>query len=355
VATEHDPRWARVLARDQEADGAFWYSVSSTRVYCRPSCPARTAQPRFVRLHDTLDDARATGYRPCARCNPEGESLYERNRELVRRACALIADSEHELPLGALAAAVHRSPSHLHRLFREATGLTPKAYYACCRAGRLRAALAREDSVTTALYEAGFGSSAQFYVQAPALLGMQPARYRAGGVDETLHFAVGQCSLGAILVASSARGVAAIQLGDDPAQLLRDLQERFPRARLVGADPDYEALVARVVGLVEAPGTGCDLPLDIRGTAFQQRVWQILRATPPGATISYGEVARVLGSSRRARAVAAACAANPLAVAIPCHRVVREDGGHWGYAWGLERKAALLEREAAARPDSGQA
>ncbi len=345
--TADDPRWARIVAHDPAADGQFWYSVSSTRVYCRPSCPARTAHPRFVRLHATLDEARATGYRPCGRCHPEGASLYERNREIVERACALIADSEHELPLGVLAATLHRSPSHLHRLFKEATGLTPKAYHAACRAGRLRTALAMDCTVTTALYDAGYGSSGQFYAQAAGVLGMQPARYRAGGAHETLHFALGQCALGAILVASSPHGVAAILLGDDPALLLRDLQDRFPRARLVGADAGYEDLVARVVGLVEAPGTGCDLPLDIRGTAFQQRVWQVLWRVPPGSTISYADVACALGVPRSRRAVAAACAANPLAVAIPCHRVVREDGSYWGYTWGLARKDALLRREMA--------
>ena len=348
--TAADPRWAAIVARDPAADGRFWYAVSSTGVYCRPSCPARTAHPRFVRLHDTLDEARATGYRPCARCHPEGASLHERNRELVERACALIAASEHELPLDALAATLHRSPSHLHRLFKDATGLTPKAYHAACRAGRLRAALVQECSVTTALYDAGYGSSGQFYAQAAGVLGMQPARYRAGGQRETLHFAVGQCSLGAILVASSPRGVAAILLGDDPGLLLRDLQDRFPRAQLVGADAAYEELVARAVGLVEAPGIGCDLPLDIRGTAFQQRVWQVLRRTPPGSTITYADVARALGMPRSTRAVATACAANPLAVAIPCHRVVRDDGSYWGYTWGLARKDALLRREGAGIP-----
>ena len=352
--TEEDPRWRRIVARDRSADGSFWYSVSSTGVYCRPSCPARTAHPRFVRIHDTLDAARATGCRPCGRCHPEAPSLHEQNRDLVERACALLRDSPHELPLGVLATLVNRSPSHLHRLFKTFTGLTPKAFQVACRAERLRAALDGDTTVTTALYDAGYGSSGAFYAQAAGVLGMQPGRFRAGGVRETLHFALGQCSLGAILVASSPRGVAAIALGDDPAQLLHDVQQRFPRARLIGADPGYEALVAQVVGMVERPDLGCELPLDIRGTAFQQRVWQILRHTPPGSTISYRDIARALGMPRGMRAVAAACAANPLAVAIPCHRVVREDGSPWGYRWGLARKEALLRREAAGQAVPGR-
>ncbi|WP_296953008.1 bifunctional DNA-binding transcriptional regulator/O6-methylguanine-DNA methyltransferase Ada [uncultured Massilia sp.] len=344
-AVTDDPRWQRIVARDRGADGAFWYSVASTGVFCRPSCPARTADPRHVRLHDTLEQARASGCRPCRRCHPEGMSTQQRNVELVARACAAIAASEHALPLAALAAQAGRSPSHFHRLFKAVTGISPKAYHAACRAERLRRALPGAASVTRTLYEAGFGSSSRFYATAPAALGMAPRRYRAGGADETIRFAVGATSLGALLVASSAAGVVAILLGDDPDALLRDLQDRFPRATLVGADADYEQLVARVAGMVERPALCCDLPLDVRGTAFQRRVWEALRAIGPGTTVSYAELARICGVPGRLGDVAAACAANVHAVAIPCHRVVRGDGGAWGYAWGIERKAALLRRE----------
>lgn len=342
-----DPRWTRIAARDRTADGQLWYSVATTGVYCRPSCPSRLAKPENVQLHDTLESARATGFRPCKRCDPDGAPREAANAALVARACRLIERSAQEPSLERLAKAAGLSPGYFHRLFKARTGVTPKAYAAACRAARLRRTLAAADSVTAAAYDAGFTASSRFYEQAPALLGMTPSRYRAGGAQEEITFAVGQCSLGAILAASSRKGVAAILLGDDAEALVRELQDRFPKARLVGGDRDYEALVAQVVGFVEAPRTGLDLPLDIRGTAFQQRVWQALRALPAGKTVSYAELARRIGAPQAVRAVAGACAANRLAVAIPCHRVVRTDGALSGYAWGIARKRALLEREAA--------
>jgi AraC family transcriptional regulator of adaptative response/methylated-DNA-[protein]-cysteine methyltransferase len=343
-----DPRWARIVARDKSADGHLWYSVSTTGVYCRPSCPSRVANPGNVHLHDSLEDARATGFRPCRRCKPDGPSIKAEQATLVATACRIIEESEEAPALEALAEAVGRSPSYFHRLFKASTGLTPKDYAAAHRARKVREELAAGSSVTAAIYGAGFSSSSRFYEKASDMLGMAPSRYRAGGADEEIRFAVGQSSLGTILVASSRRGVAAIIMGDDPEELVRDLQDRFPKARLVGADPDYETLVALVVGLIERPGIGLDLPLDVRGTVFQQRVWQALREIPVGETLSYAEVARRIGSPRAVRAVAGACAANALAVAIPCHRVVRNDGALSGYAWGVERKRALLSREASA-------
>jgi AraC family transcriptional regulator of adaptative response/methylated-DNA-[protein]-cysteine methyltransferase len=347
--TASDPRWARVRHRDKTADGLFWYSVATTSVYCRPSCPSRGANPGNVRLHDTLDDARATGFRPCKRCNPDGLSSDAANAALVAKACRLIAHSDTAPSLAALADAVDLSPGYFHRLFKRVTGLTPKAYAAAHQAGRVRTALAEGGSVTAAIYEAGFSSSGRFYAQAAGLLGMSPTHYKTGGAGEDIRFAIGQSSLGAILVASSGKGVAAILLGDDPAALVEDLQDRFPRARLIGDDRSYEACVAHVVGLVEAPGLGLDLPLDVRGTAFQQRVWQALRAIPAGRTASYAEIAAMIGAPTAVRAVAGACAANAHAVAIPCHRVVRTDGTLSGYAWGVDRKRVLLAREAAAQ------
>lgn len=341
-----DPRWARIVARDKSADGEFWYSVATTGVYCRPSCPSRRANPRNVQLHDTLDQARATGFRPCRRCNPDGPSLEAGNAAMVADACRRIAQSEEEPSLGELTAAAGRSAGYFHRVFKALTGLTPKGYAAAHRAARVRRGLEDGASVTTAIYDAGFNSSGRFYEKSTGMLGMTPTRYRAGGADEEIRFAVGATSLGAILVASSQKGVAAILLGDDPDALVRDLQDRFAKARLIGGDRDYEALVARIVGFVEAPALGLDLPLDVRGTAFQQRVWQALQDIPVGRTASYAEIAQRIGAPKSTRAVAAACAANTLAVAIPCHRVIRKDGALSGYAWGAERKRALLEREA---------
>ena len=342
-----DPRWARIVARDKNADGTFWYSVATTGVYCRPSCPSRRANPKNVQLHASIAAAEAAGFRECRRCNPGGISIDAANAEIVAKACRLIDAAAEPPTLARLADAVELSPHHFHRLFKRATGVTPSAYARAGRAERLRDALPGAATVTAAYHDAGFGSNGRFYEAAAGVLGMRPTRYRAGGANEVLHFAVGQCSLGAILVASSTTGVAAIALGDDPAALVRELEDRFPAARLVGGDPGYEQLVAQVVGLVEAPAHGLALPLDVRGTAFQQRVWQALRRIPPGQTATYSDIAAAIGAPRAVRAVAGACAANPLAVAIPCHRVVRRDGDLSGYRWGVQRKRELLARESA--------
>ncbi|KQT34959.1 6-O-methylguanine DNA methyltransferase [Sphingomonas sp. Leaf412] len=344
--TAADPRWARIVARDPAADGHFWYSVATTGVYCRPSCPSRAARPENVAIHDTPEEARAAGFRACRRCNPDGSSRAAENAALVEAACRTIEAAEARVPLADLASAAGLSAAHFHRLFKAQTGVTPHAYAAAHRAARVQAALSAGANVTAALFEAGFGSSARFYDAAPAMLGMAPSRYRAGGGAEELRFAVGATSLGALLVASSAAGVAAILLGDDADALVRELQDRFPDARLIGGDGAYERIVAQVAGLVEAPGMGIDLPLDIRGTAFQRRVWEALRRIPAGRTVGYAEIAARIGAPAAVRAVAGACAANAHAVAIPCHRVVRTDGALSGYRWGVERKRALLLREA---------
>lgn len=344
-----DPRWASVVARDKTADGAFWYSVATTGIYCRPSCPSRLANPKNVRLHESTGAAEAAGFRACRRCNPGGMSIEAANAAIVTRACRLIDEASEPLSLAQLAESVELSPQYFHRLFKQATGLTPRAYATARRSIRLREGLAKAATVTEAFHEAGFGSNGRFYEASAGVLGMSPTHYRSGGANEVLTFAVGQCSLGAILVASSARGVAAILLGDDPEALVRDLEDRFPNARLVGGDSNYERLVAQVVGMVEAPGRGLSLPLDVRGTAFQQRVWMALREIPAGQTASYATIAEKIGSPRSVRAVAGACAANALAVAIPCHRVVRQDGNLSGYRWGVERKRELIAREATER------
>lgn len=262
-------------------------------------------------------------------------------------ACRHIEQAESTPDLAALAAHAELSPAHFHRQFKRITGLTPREYARAHREARVRAALAQGARVTDAMYEAGYNSNGRFYESADAALGMKPGDYRAGGANRCIRFAVGESSLGSIVVAQSERGICAILLGDDPDLLVRDLQDRFPRAELIGGDAEFEQLVARVVGFVEAPRTGLDLPLDIRGTAFQQRVWQALRAIPPGTTVSYAELARRIGAPKAVRAVGAACGANPIAVAIPCHRVVRSDGDLCGYRWGIDRKQALLAKEAA--------
>lgn len=237
------------------------------------------------------------------------------------------------------------SPFHFQRVFKQATGVTPKAFADARKAERMRESLIQCGTVTEAIYEAGFNSSGRFYEKSSEMLGMAPQTFRTGGKGETIRFAVGECSLGAILVASSEKGVCCILLGDDPDTLAIDLQDRFPKAELVGGDEDYENLIAKVVGFVEMPKLGLGLPLDVRGTAFQQRVWQALREIPVGSTMSYSQVAEKIGSPKSVRAVAGACAANAIAVAIPCHRVVRNDGNLSGYRWGVERKRALLVRE----------
>src|SRR3984957_1975592 len=241
----NDPRWARIIARDRTADGHLWYSVLTTGVYCRPSCPSRSANPENVQLHDTVEEARATGFRPCKRCNPDGLSVDAENVAIVARACRLIEESEEEPSLADLAEAVGRSPSYFHRRFKAVTGLTQKDYAAANRASKVREGLASGNSVTEAIYDAGFNSSGRFYEKSTGMLGMTPSQYRAGGANEEIRFAVGETSLGAILVASSKKGVAAILLGDDADELVRDLQDRFPKAHLIGADCEYEALVAR--------------------------------------------------------------------------------------------------------------
>lgn len=345
AATEGDPRWASVLARSSAADGTFFYSVKTTGVYCRPSCAARIARPENVRFHPSRADAENAGFRACKRCKPDQPSLGEQHTAMVTEACRLIESLQSAPTLEELANHAGVSGFHLHRVFKAITGVTPREYAAAHRGKRVRKELGRAGSVTAAIYQSGYNSNGRFYGESRQVLGMTPTTYRAGGVNADIRFAIGECTLGSILVARSELGVCAILLGDDPDALARDLQDRFPHATLIGGDAEFERLVAQVVGFVEAPAHGLDLPLDVQGTAFQQRVWQALREIPAGSTASYAEIASRIGSPKAVRAVAQACAANALAVAIPCHRVIRNDGGLSGYRWGVERKRALLERE----------
>jgi AraC family transcriptional regulator, regulatory protein of adaptative response / methylated-DNA-[protein]-cysteine methyltransferase len=322
--------------------------VRTTGVYCRPSCAARLPRRENVAFHETCAAAERAGFRPCKRCRPNEPALADQQATAVAAACRLIEEAEETPSLAALAQAAGLSRFHFHRVFKAVTGVTPKAYADAHRGKRVRAELTHRGTVTEAIYGAGFNSSGRFYAAAPGVLGMTPTQFRAGGGGSIIRFAVGECSLGAILVAATEKGVCAIELGNDPDELVRGLQDRFPNARFVGGEPAFELLVARVVGFVEAPEQGLDLPLDIRGTAFQQRVWKAIRAIPAGSTATYSEIARRIGKPKAVRAVAHACASNGIALAIPCHRVVRIDGSMAGYRWGVTRKRVLLTREKAA-------
>lgn len=345
TATVNDPRWQQVVARDRNADGQFFYAVKTTGIYCRPSCGARQPRPEHVNFYLTPAAAEAAGFRACKRCKPNQHTLKEANTLKITHACRLIETSERLPGLAELAEQASLSTSHFHRLFKSVTGLTPKAYASAHKAKRLRQLLAGNMNVTDAIYAAGYGSSSPAYAAANPMLGMKPSQYTQGGINTTIHFALAECTLGSLLVAISEKGVCAISLGDEPEHLIKELQGRFPHANLIGADSAFEAMIAKVIAFVEAPNIGLKLPLDIRGTAFQQRVWQALQETPYGQTTTYTELAHKIGKPKAIRAVASACAANTLAIAIPCHRVIRQYGSLSGYRWGVMRKRAILKKE----------
>ena len=334
-----------VRLRDANHDGRFYYSVATTGVYCYPSCKARPALPANMAFHASREAAERAGFRPCKRCRPDLAPRAEREAALVAAACRAIEAADEMPSLAALGGQAGLSAQHFHRLFRRVAGVTSAAYARAHRAALVRKHLAGGASVTQALYDGGFNSSGRFYEAAPAMLGMTPGSFRAGGRGEAIGYAFGQSALGLVLVAGSGRGICAILLGDDAATLLADLRARFPAACVAAAEPGFADTVRRVVAAVDRPGQAHGLPLDIRGTAFQQRVWQALRAIPAGETMSYAQVAARLGCPESVRAVAGACAANKLAVVVPCHRVVASDGALTGYRWGLARKRALLARE----------
>jgi AraC family transcriptional regulator of adaptative response/methylated-DNA-[protein]-cysteine methyltransferase len=340
-------RWDAIVRRDAAADGAFFYAVKTTGVYCRPSCAARLPHRENVSFYSSPAAARAAGFRPCKRCQPDGPSLTERRASAVALACQRLDDLECAVDVETLAREVGMSRYHFQRVFKEVTGLTPRAYQRARRERAVRTHLSNGTTVTEAIYAAGFNSTGRFYADADRALGMRPVDYRSGGAGTSVRFGVGECSLGAILVATSERGICAILLGTDPEALVHELELAFPRAELQPGGRDFETWMSAVIGLVEAPRVGATLPLDVRGTAFQQRVWHALTEIPAGTTATYAEIAERIDAPRAVRAVAAACAANKLAVAIPCHRVIRKDGSAAGYRWGIERKRALLEREGA--------
>lgn len=335
--TSDEARWAAVLARE---DGDFVYSVKTTGVFCRPSCPSRRARRENVAFHATAEVARRAGFRPCKRCRP----THDERTEVVAAACARL-EADPAPDLGTLAAELGLSPTHLARTFKAATGLTPKGWALQARAERVRGELAAGRPVTAAFHRAGYGSSGRFYAEATRTLGMSPTQRRTGGAGTTIRYAFGASWLGRVLVAATDVGICAVTLGDDEAELARGLRGWFPQATLVADDPALADLVAKVVAVVERPTLPLDLPLDLRGTAFQRRVWQALREIPAGERRTYAGLAAELGLPKGQRAVGRACATNRVSVLVPCHRVVRTDGSLSGYLWGFERKAKLLERE----------
>lgn len=360
---EQDPRWQAILHKDGGYKPQFVYAVKTTGVYCYADSPSKTPDIENIIFFESAEQAEAAGFRPSKRLAQNKQQLNQHYADLVAQACAIIEQAESSASLQQLADGVGLSSYHFHRIFKQQTGLTPKAYGQAKRAEKLRQQLqyqlsekqllpkqsahkaVTEVSITRAIYQAGYNSNSQFYEESAQVLGMKASDYKKGGQNSQIKFALGQCKLGHILVAQSAIGICAIALGDCPEQLIIELQDQFPKAELMGGDHDFEQLVAQVVGFIEAPETGQNLPLDIQGTAFQQRVWQALQKIPVGQTASYADIAQLIGLPKAVRAVANACAANKIAIAIPCHRVVRQDGHVSGYRWGIVRKRQLLAHE----------
>lgn len=340
-----DPRYLALARRDADADQHFIYAVTTTGIYCRPSCSARTPRPENVRYYLGPEAAERDGYRPCKRCRPRDHSPVQGRARLVEDVCRYIDEQAHVPSLRELAERTGLSESHLQRTFLRCTGSSPAQYAKARRDDRLRRRLNGGDSVTRVAHEIGLGAGGRFHRVARSALGMSARTYRARGKDMRISFAVGQCRLGAILVATTEIGLCAVALGDDPQKLVEELQDDFSEAVFLGADSEFERVVARVVALVDGTDVGIDLALDVRGTAFQIRVWRALQEIPSGETVTYSQLAARLGRPSAARAVASAVAKNPIAIAIPCHRVVRTDGTLGGYRWGLDRKRALLLSE----------
>lgn len=344
--------WEAVCAHDASQDGAWVYSVKTTGVYCRPGCASRQPLRKNVAFYRTTAEAAAAGFRPCKRCRPDDGSPAERHIAAVERACALIRARDSLPRLAELAAAAGISRYHFHRVFKQITGTTPRDWGKAHRLDRFAARLDAGDNVAAAVYAAGFGASSRAYEAAPSGLGMTPAARRHGGRGETIRFTCVETALGWALVAATARGICMTALGDDKAALEAELRRRFPAALIWPADAQLQRWAERIVRFVTDPGEQPDLPLDIRGTAFQARVWRALQKVPPGKTATYSEIAAALGQPKAVRAVAAACAANKLALLVPCHRIVRRDGDLAGYRWGVERKRRLLAAESAAANDA---
>lgn len=336
-------RWRAVLDRDARFDGAFVTAVHTTGIYCRPSCPARHPRRENVTFYACPADAERDGFRPCKRCSPNTQAF---EAAVVEQVCAYIEKHLDENPrLADLGQAAGLSPHHLQRVFKRALGISPRQYADARRLERLKARLKNGQAVTDALYEVGYSSSSRLYERAPGQLGMTPAVYRKGGRDMDIRYTVAECPLGWLLVAATERGVCAVSLGDAPDDLETALRADYPAAAITRDDAGLGAWMKPLLRYLEGGQPHPELPLDVRATAFQRRVWEALQAIPPGETRTYSQIAASIGSPKAARAVGSACAHNPVSLVIPCHRAVREDGTLGGYRWGLARKAALLERE----------
>lgn len=337
--------WQAVLERDKGQDGAFVYAVRSTGIYCRPSCPSRRPHREHVVFFTQPAVAEQAGFRPCRRCHPQTIVAPEPHLALVERICRALVEQETTPTLEELAATFHLSPYHLQRVFKRVVGVTPRQYADSQRVQRFKARLRDGDDVTPALYDAGYGSSSSVYEQSADQLGMTPGAYRRGGKTMTISYTLVPCSLGRLLVAATERGICAVRLGESDAALEATLRAEFPAATVARDDAALGEVVATLLRHLAGEQPHLDLPLDIQATAFQRQVWEALRAIPYGATRSYGAVAATIGRPTAVRAVARACATNPVALVVPCHRVVREDGSMGGYRWGIERKEALLQGE----------
>jgi len=345
--------WDAVAARDRSMDGVFYYAVLSTGIYCRPSCPSKRPRRENVVFFRARAAAEHAGFRACKRCKPEAAGASDPNAQLVEKVCRYIETHPDEpVTLEALSRALGMSPFHLQRTFKARTGITPRAYADSRRLDSLKAGLREGHSVTRSLYDAGYGSSCRLYERASSQLGMTPSRYRKQGAGETIHYAIAATPIGRMLLAATDRGVCSIQFGDSEAKLERELGVEFPKAEIIRSDRKLGAQVKALRAIIQGENK-TPLPLDIQATAFQRRVWEELQSIPRGATKSYSKIAADIGHPKAARAVARACATNPVAVAIPCHRVVREDGAMGGYRWGVDRKQKLLALEAAAGGGAG--
>ena len=340
-----DRRWKAVARREQSADRCFYYAVMTTGIFCRPGCPSRLPKRENVEYFISSQAAMASGYRPCKKCKPTATNANEDTERKIIAACRIIENSTAVPKLADLARKLQLSPYYFHRLFKKVVGVTPKQFGSSHRSRRLSNSLKTSRSITDAFYDAGFSSSSGAYDKNQSQLSMKPKEYRAGGVGLTLHYGVAACTFGWIMVAGTDRGICSIEIDDDPALLLQQLQERFPQATVTQAGPGFANLVRDVVKFIKAPQNSFNIPLDIQGTAFQIQVWSILRQIEPGKTMSYTEVAEKIGNPKAVRAVAGACASNKLAVVIPCHRVISKNGELGGYRWGVERKKMLLDNE----------